>query len=397
MQGRKAGLYILIALIILAVVYGFIPKPVTVETAEVTRAYMRVDIEEEGKTRVADRFVVSAPVSGFALRIDLDVGDRVNKGQTITKLEPLRPSVLDPRSRAEAEARVSAAAASLNSAKENAVAAKARAVLTKKELERIITLFKDELVTQENLDKAETEASQSEAALRSAEFSVKVAEHQLEAARTALKYSAASSETRYQEKVIIKAPVDGSILKVNHKSEGVVSNGQALIEIGNPRNLEIEVDVLSADAVKIKPGTPVLFERWGGDYPLKGRVRNVEPAGFTKISALGVEEQRVLVISDIVSPHEEWSGLGDGYRVEASFILWEDDNVLQVPSSALFRHENGWAVFALSAGKAKLRIVELGNRNGLQAQIISGLSEGDTVITHPGNAVEDGVKVKLRN
>ncbi len=392
----RAGLIIFVIVIILAIGYGFIPKSVPVETAEVTRGYMRMVIEEEGKTRVRDRFVVSAPVSGFALRIILNVGDKVHNGQAITKLEPLRPAVLDPRSRAEATARVSAAEASLNSAKENAKAATASSAFAAKELQRINTLFNDELVTQENLDEVETEANRSEASLRSSEFSVKVAEHELEAARTSLKYSAADSKTQYSEKVIVKAPVNGRILKVNHESEGVVTQGHPLIEIGNPRNLEIEVDVLSADAVKIKPGTPVLFQRWGGNYPLKGKVRRVEPAGFTKISALGVEEQRVLVISDIVSPREEWSSLGDGYRVEAVFILWEDDNVLQVPASALFRYENGWAVFAFDTGIAQLRKVELGNRNGLSAEIISGLSAGDIVITHPDSSVQDGVKVKLR-
>ncbi len=394
--GRSTGMLIVVAVIIAAIVYGFIPKPVSVETAEAKRSYMRVVIEEEGKTRVTDRFIVSAPVSGFALRIDLDVGTRVNKDQTITELEPLRPAVLDPRSRAEAKAHVSAAGASLSSAKENVVAAKASSALAKKELERINTLFKDNLVTQENLDKAETEAHRSEAALRSSEFAVKVGEHEVEAARTALKYSAASSDTLYAEKVVIKAPVNGSILKVHHESEGVVNQGTPLIEIGDPGNLEVEVDVLSADAVKIKPGTIVLFDRWGGDKPLKGKVRTVEPSGFTKISALGVEEQRVLVISDIVSPREEWSGLGDGYRVEASFILWEDDSVLQVPSSALFRHENGWAVFAFAAGKAQLRQVEIGNRNGLSAEIVSGISEGNSVVTHPDSSIADGVKVKTK-
>ncbi len=387
---------IVVAVIVLAIIYGFIPKPVSVETAKAQQGYMRVVIDEEGKTRVADRFVVSAPVSGFALRISLDVGARVNKDQTITVIEPLRPAVLDPRSRAEAKAHVSAAEASLNSAKEHTMSAKASASLALKDLKRINTLFKDELVTQENLDRAETEANRSEASLRSSEFSVKVAEHEMEAARTALKYSAADSEMRYAEKVVINTPVDGNILKVHHESEGVVNQGQPLIEIGNPGNLEIEVDVLSADAVKIKPGTPVIFERWGGDNPLKGKVITVEPAGFTKISALGVEEQRVLVISDIISPREEWSGLGDGYRVEASFILWEDDNILQVPSSALFRYENGWAVFAFNAGKAQLKKVEIGNRNGLSAEIVSGLSEGDMVITHPDSSIADGVKVKTR-
>jgi len=393
---RRAWLIVIVAVIILAITYGFLPKPVPVETAEVKRGYMRVDIEEEGKTRVMDRYVISAPVSGFALRIDFVVGDMLSKGQTITALEPLRSSVLDPRSRAEAEARVSAAEAALNSAKENTSAAQASAGFAKKGLSRIENLFKEELATQENLDAAETESHRTEAALRSSEFTVKVAQYELEAARTALKYSAADDGTGNAEKVLIKAPVNGSVLKVIHESEGVVNQGQPLIEIGDSRALEIEVDVLSADAVKIRPGTTVLFDRWGGDKPLKGVVRSVEPAGFTKISALGVEEQRVLVICDIVSPPEEWSRLGDSYRVEASFILWEDNNVLQVPTSALFRFNEGWVVFVYSDKKAELRQVQIGNRNGLRAEIVSGLSEGDSVITHPDSSIEDGAKVKLR-
>jgi HlyD family secretion protein len=386
----------MLAVIVLAIAYGFMPKPVLVETAEVKREYMRVTIEEEGKTRVMNHFVISSPVAGFALRIDLDVGDYVKRGQTITELEPLRATVLDPRSRAEAEARVAAAEASLRAAQENARAAGAGAEFASKELERIRQLIKDSLVTQESLDEAETEVRRTEAALRSSEFSVEVARHEKEAARTALKYSAAQKPGDYPEKVVIKAPVDGSILKITRKSEGVVREGQALIEIGDPRALEVEVDVLSADAVRIRPGTPVLFDRWGGDEPLEGKVRVVEPAGFTKISALGVEEQRVLVISDIVSPPEKWSQLGDSYRVEARFILWEDDNVLQIPASALFRHGDSWAVYVMENKKAHLRTVQIGHRNGLSAQITSGLTEGDMVITHPDSSIEDGSRVRLR-
>jgi HlyD family secretion protein len=218
----------------------------------------------------------------------------------------------------------------------------------------------------------------------------------MEAAHTALKYSAAREPERYAEKVVIRAPISGNVLKIDHESEGVVREGQALIEIGDPRELEVEVDVLSADAVKIKPGTPVLFERWGGKVPLKGKVRVIEPAGFTKISALGVEEQRVLVISDIISPPGEWEQLGDGYRVEASFILWEDDRVLQVPASALFRYNDGWAVFVAKNKRAELREVKFGYRNGLSAEITSGLSEGEIVITHPDSSIQDGTTVRLR-
>ncbi len=393
---RRIGLYILAVAIILGIGYGFMPKPVPVETVKVKRGHMMVTINEEGKTRVINRFIISAPVAGFALRINLDVGDAVSKGQAVAGLEPLRSGVLDPRSRAEAKARVAAAQAALYAAKENVRAARASAEFVKKELERIRTLFKDGLAAREKLDESETETRRTEAALRSSGFAADVARYKMEAALTALKYSAAEEPERLDGKVIIKAPVSGSVLKINHKSEAVVRAGQALIEIGDPRELEVEVDVLSADAVKIRPGTPVIFERWGGKAPLKGRVRVVEPAGFTKISALGVEEQRALVISDIVSPSEEWEQLGDGYRVEASFILWEDDNVLQIPASALFRYEDGWAVFVFANERAELRKVQTGYRNGLSAEIVSGLAEGDLVITHPGSSVKDGIRAQLR-
>ena len=384
---RKTGLFTIIALIIAAIVYGFLPGSVRVETITVKKEYMKVDIQEEGRTRVMNRFIISSPVAGYALRIDLSVGDLLNKGDTITRLEPLRSNVLDPRSRAAAEA-------SIMAAKENALAAKANSEFAQKELERVKALHKDGLVSQEKLDAANAEALGKEAALRSAEFSVEVAIYELEAANTALKYSSMDSGD-YGEKVLIESPVSGHVLKVNHESEGVVQAGETLIEIGDPKMLEIEVDVLSADAVRISPGTPVLFERWGGKEPLKGKVRLVEPTGFTKISALGVEEQRVLVISDIITPMEKWTQLGDGYRVEAGFILWEEDDVLQVPSSALFRYEDGWAVFVKKNNKALLRKVELGRRNGLSAQVISGLIEGNTVITHPDSSIEDGTSVTL--
>ena len=363
----------------------------------VKKEYMKVEIEEEGRTRVMNRFIVSAPVAGYALRIDLDVGDLANKGDAVTQLEPLRSNVLDPRSRAEAKARVSAAGASLMATKENALVAKADSEFTQKEVERVRTLHKDGLVSQEKLDAADAEALSREAALRSSEFSVEVAQYELEAANTALKYSAAMDPAEYAEKVLIKSPVSGYVLKVNHESEGVVQAGEALVEIGDPKMLEVEVDVLSADAVRIRPGTPVLFERWGGDKPLKGKVRVVEPTGFTKISALGVEEQRVLVISDIISPPEEWAQLGDGYRVEAGFILWESEEILQVPSSALFRYEEGWAVFVMKNKKALLRKVDLGRRNGMSAQVLSGLIEGDMVITHPDSSIEDGTSITPYN
>ncbi|MFQ5586557.1 MAG: efflux RND transporter periplasmic adaptor subunit, partial [Thermodesulfobacteriota bacterium] len=318
----------------------------------------------------------------------------VSKGQVLVELEPQRSRVLDPRSRAEAEAHVAAAEAALSSAKENRRAAKADADYASAELERVRKLFDDGFASTDTLERAEAEARRRRATRRSAAFAVEVARFELEAAETALKF--ATGEGDSAEKVPIHAPVGGRILKLHRESEGVVTEGQPLIEIGDPRALEVEVDLLSEDAVRIRPGTKVLFDRWGGDLPLDGVVRVVEPAGFTKVSALGVEEQRVFVISDITSPPEQWEGLGDGYRVEATFILWEGDNVLQVPASVLFRYGDGWAVFVVEGKRARRKVIEIGHRSGLFAEITSGLTEGELVITHPDEAIEDGTRVRLR-
>ena len=198
------------------------------------------------------------------------------------------------------------------------------------------------------------------------------------------------------ERVPVTSPIDGRILKLHHECEGPVRTGEPLLEVGNPEVLEVEVDVLSSDAVKITPGMTVLFDRWGGDQPLQGTVRNIEPVGFTKISALGVEEQRVLIITDFISPKEQWQRLGDGYRVDAQFMLWHEDDVLQVPASSVFRYNEGWAVFVIENHRARLRDVKIGQRNGLVVQILEGLQEEQQVINHPSDQVEDGIKVKAR-
>lgn len=392
---RNIAIIILLMAVAGAVVYGFMPRAVAVDTAVVKRGPLTVSVDEEGKTRVIDRFVVSSPVAGFARRIEFDVGDPVKKGQTLVLLEPRRSEVLDPRSKAEAEARVKAARAALSAAKENARVAKADADYSAGELKRIERLHNDGYATQERLDRTVAEAGRTSAALRSAEFNVKVASFELDAARTALKYSGAV-RPEANGPVAITSPVGGHVLRVVRKSEGVVATGTELIEIGDPRALEVEVDVLSADAIRIRPGTRVVFTRWGGDEPLEGRVRLVEPAGFTKVSALGVEEQRVLVIVEITSPPKLWERLGDGYRVEASFILWEGADVLQVPTSALFRYKEGWAVFVKEGHRARRRTVEIGHRNGLLGEVLKGATEGEFVITHPDDSIDDGTKVRPR-
>jgi HlyD family secretion protein len=391
---RRIFLGALAVVIAVGLFYGFRPQPVAVDLGTATRGPLRVTVEQEGKTRVVDRYVISAPVAAYARRIDFDVGDTVQRGEALVHLEPLRAEVLDPRQRAAAEARVAAAKAGVSAAQQNVEAAKAGADFAQKDLERIRKLHAGGFVNQDAEDRAAAEAERSAAQLRSAQFAVDTARYEMEAARTALRYAAEPAASR--EPIIVRSPVAGAVLKIPRKSEGVVAAGQALIEIGDPRALEVEVDVLSADAVRIHPGTKVEFERWGGDGNLEGRVRTVEPVGFTKVSALGVEEQRVWVIVNFTSPAAQWQRLGDGYRVEASFILWEDNNVLQVPASALFRDGEKWALFVVQSGRAMKRDVQVGQRNGLSAQIVSGINENDRVIVHPDDQVHDGVRVAVR-
>jgi HlyD family secretion protein len=394
---RNFGLMAIAAALLAALAWGFWPRPVLVEVATVSRGPLQVTIEEEGRTRVKDRFVISAPVAGYLRRIELDVGDALTEGQTVAVLEPLRPEVLDPRSRARAEAQIAAAQASLEGAVTKAVAARAAAKFARDEYARKQKLRASETISQTLLEEAETQARQTTAEEQSAQFNVEVARFDLEAARTALQYSLADDTATRPVTVELHAPTASRVLRVNHESEGVVSAGEDLIEIGDPAQLEIAVDVLSQDAVQIRPQARVLFYRWGGDAPLEGVVRTVEPAGFTKISALGVEEQRVWVIADLVSPRTEWQFLGDGYRVEANFILWENPDVLQAPASALFHYDGGWAVFVVEGGRARRRRVEVGHRNGLVAEILSGLRAGDRVITHPDDRIEAGVRVQVHD
>jgi HlyD family secretion protein len=394
---RKHPVITLVVLLVVGLLaWGFWPQPVLVEAVAARLAPMTVSIEEEGRTRVIDRFVVAAPVDGVACRQQLEVGDPVEQGQELLAITPLKPQVLDPRSRAQAESRLAAAQSALRAAEEQARAATASARLAATELDRLRPLLEQGAISREAYDRAVTAAQTSAATRRSADFDVEVARYELEVARSALTVSAADAEGAPAERVLVRSPVAGRVLKVDRECEGPVRTGDPLIEVGDPAALEVEVDVLSADAVRIEPGMRVLFDRWGGERPLEGRVRRIEPVGFTKISALGVEEQRVMVIADFTSPREHWRRLGDGYRVEARFILWQRDDVLQVPDSSLFRHGDGWAVFVVENGRAVRRAVEVGRRNGLSAQVIGGLDLGEQVIDHPSDEVDDGRRVKLR-
>lgn len=394
---RRFGLILLTVVIVAALGYGFWPQPLWVEAATVAHQPLRVTIEAEGKTRLIDRYVLSAPVAGYLHRIDWKIGDGIRQGQPLAMIDPLPSEVLDPRRRAQAEARVAANEASLQAAQQTVTATRAEADYAKLDFERITALCQQRcVVTEAERDRAESRTRQTQAQLRSAQFAVEVAQHEVEAAKTALRHSAAQPSGAARETVVVRATVDGQVLARPRQSEGVVEAGTPLLEVGDPRVLEIAVDVLSADAVRIRPGTPVVLERWGGEQALEGVTRSVEPVGFTKLSALGVEEQRVWVVVDLRSPAEAWSRLGDGYRVEASFIVWQGERVLQIPASALFRQGEGWAVFVIDSGQARRRPVEIGQRGGLNVEIRSGLTEGERVVTHPDDALHEGATVQIR-
>jgi len=393
---QRILLIVLLLLVALALLWAFLPRAVPVETAKVSRGPLRVTVEEEGKTRLRDRFVISAPVAGYARRVALEVGDPVKRGQAVAEIEPMRAEGLDPRTRAAAEARVLAAEAALRAAEERVREAAAVDEYAAARLDRTRRLTDAGLTPRDTLEQVVSEAGRASAAKGSAEEAADVARHELEGAKAALTRAGASAGPR-SEKVTVRSPAAGNALAIRHESEGAVAAGTPLLEVGDPGRVEVEVDVLSADAVRIRPGTPVRFERWGGDVPLEGKVRMVEPVGFTKVSALGVEEQRVLVVADITTPREVWKGVGDGYRLEASFILWEEKDVLQVPAGALFWTGDRFAVYVVENGRAKARSVAIGRRNGLAAQLLSGLKEGETVILHPGDTVAEGKKVRSRD
>lgn len=395
MTRARLALLLLVLAIAGGLVWGFMPRPVAVDMATVTQGPLTVSVEEEGKTRVRDRYVIHAPMSGHLRRIKLEVGDAVRPGQVVAVLEPARADALDPRTRSQAQAQARAAESALAAARQELRAAEAEALLARQELARAEALGQAEFLSRAAVDQARTRVDRSDAAREAARHAVDVARHRLETAHAVLARAAALQAGGPTELMEVRAPVAGRVLKLVRESEGAVAAGQALLEIGNPQALEVEVEVLSTQAVRIEPGARVILERWGGP-PLEARVRLVEPAGFTKVSALGVEEQRVRVIVDITAPRETWQTLGDGYRVDARFVLWEAPDVLQVPASSLFRHNDGWAVFVVEAERARLRAVELGQRAGLAVQVLSGLQAGERVVAHPDDRIRDGIRVRPR-
>jgi HlyD family secretion protein len=379
-------------------VWAFLPAAVEVDLGRVERGRLLVSVEHEGKTRVRERYVVSSPLAGRLLRVGLHPGDAVVAGKTLLAvIEPADPALLDARARAQAEARVEQALAARKQAASNLERARPAHLQAARELQRARRLRPGGSASEQEYEVALYREQAAAAEVRAGEFALRVAEFEVEQARAALIHSRPRSPGEQEPfRFDIPAPVTGVVLRVFQESATVVTPGTRLLEVGDPIDLECEIDVLSTDAVKVRPGQRAVIEHWGGTGALQGRVRVREPSAFTKVSALGVEEQRVNIIIDLTDPPGRRPTLGDGYRVEARIVVWEGPDVLKVPSGALFRRGDGWAVFRVQRGKATPRVVTVGQDNGLEAEILEGLDEGDQVVLHPSDRVRDGAAVVPR-
>ena len=373
---------------------AFQPQPVLVDLADVTRNALTVSVRDEARTRVREVYVVSAPLGGRLLRINHHAGDSVAAGDVLATILPGDPALLDARSQVEARAAVRSAEAALAFANAEAERAGLEYNFARTEAERIETLFGTGVASQGAVDRVRLARRTAFAGLNTARANIARVEAELEAAQARL--SRPGQDSANGGLVEIHAPVTGRLLRVLQESESIVAPGTPVLEMGDPADLEIVVEFLSTDAVQIHEGDAAAITAWGGNQPLRGRVRRIEPYGFIKVSALGVEEQRVNVIIDLLDEPAQWAALGHGYRVEAAVTIWRQDEIVQLPVAALFRSEGQWAVYRVEEGRATLRTVEIGQENGRMAQIISGLEAGDTIVMYPGPQIHDGIAVKRR-
>lgn len=389
LKNKKLIASVLVVAAIVAVALW--PKSMEVSVTHSERGPMQVTVDEDGETRVRDRFLVTAPVAGRVQRIEIEPGDLVVRGRTVlTRITPAESPLLDPRTRSELQAGVEAATAAVGQARAERQRASTAVERARSTLRRQQELMKAGAIAADALEAAETALASAEDGLRAAEFTERRTEYELQVARARL--SAPNAAGRSVE---VLAPIDGTVLKRLRESEGVVPVGEPLVEIGEPARKEIVADLLSTDAVRVSPGAEVLIEQWGGGHPLHGRVRRVEPSGFMKVSALGVEEQRVNVIVNFADSSDAVR-LGDGYRVEVRIVLWKDDNVIKVPVGALFRQGEGWAVFVVEEGRVRRQTVQLGQRNENVGQITGGLEAGATIVLHPPDTLMDGARVTVK-
>ena len=402
---KRLGMWGVGAAVVAAIVYGLLPQPVPADLQQITRGDLKVTVNEDGKTRIKDRYLVSSPLSGQLQRVELEPGDTVTAMKTvIARLEPDLPSNLDARTLAQAEAKFKMSELTLQKANLTEQTAQKAMLNAQNHLARVQQLKNSKAATDEALETAELEDAQRREEYNAAKLAVDIARFELEWNRLAMwqvkppttKEGSPDLNLAQLPYYDIFAPISGKVLRKLKESAMPITAGTAIVEVGDPQRLEMEIDVLSSDAVQIPPQAKVIVNAWGGPEALHGIVRTVEPAAFTKISALGVEEQRVYVIVDLIDPPDRRPSLGDGYRVEVEIILWEGHDVLKVPTSALFRKAGKWAVFKVVDGEARQQLVEIGHRNGLEAEILTGLTEQDTVIVHPSDRIADSVKISVR-
>ena len=390
---RKVVSWALILCVLILIGYGLRPRPVEVESVLVTKGELTVYVTEEAKTRVRNRYIVSAPVAGQIRRITLRAGDLVKAGETvITVVEPAVSALLDPRTKAQAEARVQVTEAARMQAVQALSLAKTSEKFAQTNWDRVRSLNEKGSISVTDRDNAEREASIRQQEVRGAEFATKVAEFEVQQAKSALLQEVGPRDGTLD----VKSPVTGQVLRVLQESATAVTPGAQLVEVGDAADIEIEAEILSRDAVAIKPKASVLVEQWGGDEALQATVNRIEPAAFTKVSALGVEEQRVIVRSDLINPPAAAKALGDRYRVEVRIAIWHSDSVMLVPSGALFREGNQWKTFLMREGRAAATPVMVGHTDGKVTEIVSGLFVGAEVLLHPPDTVKDGTEVVKR-
>ena len=376
---RRIGLFAVLIAAAALLAFAFRPKPVTVQSAAVAAGEIVTTVDEDAITRVAERYEMNAPISGRHLRVRLKAGDSVTAGDVIAEFEPAE---LDPRTLAQTKARLDSAIDTARSA--DAATRAARDLLAQADRERSRIEKLGAIVSRNELDQARTVAANRRADLTAATARAAAAKHDVETIRAAMTAAAEGGTLQ------LRAPAGGQVLRVASESEATVAAGTSIAEIGDPRRLELVIDVLSPDAVQVRPGQAVVIDGWGGDAPLRAAVQRIEPSGFMKVSALGIEEQRVNVIADVIDPPPQ---LADRFQVQAHIVVWSG-NALRVPMSALFRSGDAWSVFAIRNGRAQQQRVEIGHRGGADVEVVSGLAAGARVIVHPSDQIRAGVRVK---
>ena len=391
---KKVVIGALLVAFVASLVWMLQPAPTAVTLAPVQQGYFAESINEEGRTHLQNTYNIAVPISGFLQRVQLNTGDRVTAGMPVFYIEPLPTPALDARSREQAREQYNAAQSRLESAQAELENRVAEAEFAAGEYQRYQQLAAEGAISQTELDRARNTLQRANSSQRSARAAVGAATAELENTRLMLAISEGTRSSEGSQALAISAPINGVVLRRFRCCEGVVTAGEAILEVGDLSELEVRIDLLSQDAVRVQPGMPVRIERWGGEDILAAQVRLVEPAGFTKVSALGIDEQRVSVYATLLSPPSQWEQLGEGYRVETQIITWESNDALYIPVSALFRHDNQWHVFLAHNNRVSLTQITVGRRSGIYTEVITGLNAQDTVVTHPPADLRDGDKIR---